>query len=82
MKDGGIAMSIKAEKQTTLDKISGSIAQLIDNFNQQGLKVENIKLEQDKSAQSEEKSANNSPNNKDSNPNQKKIMKKNICNFY
>ena len=81
MKDGGIAMSIKAEKQTTLDKISGSIAHLIDNFNQQGLKVENIKLEQDKSAQSEEKSANNSPNNKDSNPQSKENYEKEYLQF-
>ncbi|HPD34406.1 MAG TPA: flagellar hook-length control protein FliK, partial [Candidatus Kapabacteria bacterium] len=44
MKDGGMTMTIKVEKSATLDKISSSIANLINNFNEQGLKVENIKL--------------------------------------
>lgn len=61
--DGGITMTIKAEKSSTLEKISGSIANLMNNLNEQGLKVENIKLVQDKTTSSEDKYTDGRNNN-------------------
>ncbi|MBP7214801.1 MAG: flagellar hook-length control protein FliK, partial [Candidatus Kapabacteria bacterium] len=72
MKDGGMTITIKAEKSATLDKISSSITNLINNFNDQGLKVENIKLEQNNTATGEEKYTDSKGRNSEQNSEYKK----------